>query len=151
MLVNQSSSSEEEEYYNENNEFEEGEYQFEGEMNDLEDEDDEDDDSNIFLVQDNMRYDYANIVMNNPTITNHPFIRNYRTIVSFEHFIKPEIAECFYLESGEYVAILKTFWIRIFQRKWRTFIREKKRFIRFCSQPWVLFYREINGKWPQMK
>ena len=49
----------------------------------------------------------------------HPFIRNYREIVLRDEYIKPEIAECILLSSGETVAILKTFWIRIIQRVWK--------------------------------
>ena len=48
----------------------------------------------------------------------HPTIMNYKKIVTRKNYIKPEIAEC-YLKKGILVAILKTFWLRIFQRTWR--------------------------------
>ena len=50
----------------------------------------------------------------------HPLIRNYLTIVSAPNYIKPEIMEVITLLTGETVVILKTVWIRIFQRKWRS-------------------------------
>jgi len=49
----------------------------------------------------------------------HPLIRNYKTIISNNSYIKPEIAKVIYLSGGECVAILKTVWIRILQRTWR--------------------------------
>ena len=48
----------------------------------------------------------------------HPTIRNYPAITTRENYIKPEIAECIMLPTLELVAILKTIWIRIIQRKW---------------------------------
>ena len=50
----------------------------------------------------------------------HPLIRNYLAIVSRPNYIKPEIMEVITLLTGETVVILKTVWIRIFQRKWRS-------------------------------
>ena len=55
----------------------------------------------------------------NFNLNTHPLIRNYKTIISNNSYIKPEIAEVLYLSGGECVAILKTVWIRILQRTWR--------------------------------
>lgn len=49
-------------------------------------------------------------------MNNHPLIRNYKNIISKANYIKPEIAEIFYLSGDECISILKTFWIRIFVR-----------------------------------
>lgn len=51
--------------------------------------------------------------------TKHSFIRNYSEIIKGPNYIKPEILSVVHLETGETVAILKTFWLRIFQRTWR--------------------------------
>jgi hypothetical protein len=51
--------------------------------------------------------------------TFHPFIRNYHKIVKRPNYIKPEIMQVIILETGEHVCILKTCWLRIFQRMWR--------------------------------
>lgn len=49
-------------------------------------------------------------------MNNHPLIRNYKNIITKANYIKPEIAEIFYLSGDECISILKTFWIRIFVR-----------------------------------
>lgn len=80
--------------------------------------------------------------------TNHPFIRNYKAIVSNENYIKPEIAECLYLSGDECVAILKTFWIRLVQRAWKRVFAERKNVFARRMRPDALRQREISGKWP---
>jgi len=59
-----------------------------------------------------------------------------------------EIAECFYLPSQECVSILKTFWLKIIQRKWKNIMRDRENIIRKRCHPNSLIYREIYGKWP---
>lgn len=53
----------------------------------------------------------------------HPFIYNYRTICKG---MKPQIAKCIYLQSGECVCIIKTFWIKIIQRRWKKIYHQYK-------------------------
>ena len=79
----------------------------------------------------------------------HPFIRNYKMIVSNENYIKPEIAECLYLSGEECVAILKTFWLRLVQRAWRRVFNERKQILARRMRPDALRQREIHGKWVQ--
>jgi len=80
----------------------------------------------------------------------HPFIRNYKKIISNKNYIKPEIAECFYLSGDECVAILKTFWIRIVQRAWKRVFAERTRIISLRKTINALKTREIYGKWPDV-
>jgi hypothetical protein len=92
---------------------------------------------------------YAHLCNNNlGNIINHPIFRNYKSIISKDSYVKPEIGECIYLETGECVAILKTFWVRLIQRKWKNIMREKSRVIRERCLPNTLKYREIHGRWP---
>jgi hypothetical protein len=77
----------------------------------------------------------------------HPFIRNYRQIVLRPEYIQPEIAECIVLYSGESVAILKTFWIRIVQRAWKRVFLERAALIKKRCTPGELYYRSIKGTW----
>jgi hypothetical protein len=71
----------------------------------------------------NQQYKEAHSKIN----TSHPTIRNYQDIVSRNNCIQPEIGEVFILiQSKEMVAILKTCWLRIFQRKWRAYIKNRK-------------------------
>jgi len=53
--------------------------------------------------------------------------------------LHPEIAECIILTGGETVAILKTFWIRIIQRKWKKVFR---------SYMWNQYLRQLKGLTP---
>ncbi len=77
-------------------------------------------------------------------IDNHSIYRNYKNIISRENYIKPEIAECVYLENQECVAILKTFWIKIIQRTWKNVIKSRKDIIKKCSNLNYLKQREIT-------
>ena len=68
----------------------------------------------------NIKQEYKNYmnsrIISNNKLNKHPLIRNYKNIISTPNYIKPEIAEVIYLQGSECVAILKTFWIRIFLR-----------------------------------
>ena len=61
---------------------------------------------------------------------NHPTIRNYHNIISKPNYIKQEIGEYIILPTQEAIAILKTFWIRIIQKKWKKVFQERKNIIR---------------------
>jgi hypothetical protein len=84
---------------------------------------------------------------NSPVINNHPIIRNYKNIVTRMGYIKPEIAECIYMDSGHCVCILKTFWLRIIQRTWKRVFAERRRITRIRQSPAALFYRQRTGVW----
>jgi hypothetical protein len=78
----------------------------------------------------------------------HDIFRNYIQIVLRENYVKPEITECIYLNTGHCVAILKTFWLRLVQRKWKNIMKERENIIIKRRQQKSLRYREITGKWP---
>lgn len=71
----------------------------------------------------------------------HPVIRNYKKIAR----LQLEIADVVVLDGGESVCILKTFWIRIFQRKWKKYCAVKKQRLQFARNPWSFIYMEIMG------
>ena len=75
-------------------------------------------------------------------------IRNYKNIITSERYIKPEIAQCIYLPTQECIAILKTFWIRLIQRKWKNVLSERKRVTEKRNNVISIVYREIYGAWP---
>jgi len=79
----------------------------------------------------------------------HDIYRNYRNIIMRDDYIKPEIAQCIYLETQECVAILKTFWIRLIQRTWKNILKKRENIIRNRCHPNSLRHREITGKWPK--
>jgi len=87
-----------------------------------------------------------------PSIRNgkHAIYRNYRNIISEPDYIKPEIAQCVYLESKHCVAILKTFWIKWIQRTWKNICTERKRILNERCNVKSIRHRELTGKWPSI-
>ena len=78
----------------------------------------------------------------------HRIYRNYASIISKTNYIKPELAECVYLETQECVAILKTVWVKLIQRKWRNIVHVRREVMRKRSRPDAQHFMEINGRWP---
>lgn len=78
----------------------------------------------------------------------HRIYRNYASIISKTNYIKPELAECIYLETQECVAVLKTVWIKLIQRKWRNIVHTRREVMRKRSRPDAQHFIEINGRWP---
>ena len=106
--------------------------------------DDENENDNPKLI-DLYRYKYS-ILLRSQTFMNseHPLVRNYSNIIKSFYYIQPHIVECVYLPSpgGECVAILKTFWLRIVQRRWKRVY--KQRMALLCSVP-MMRMREIRS------
>lgn len=114
------------------------------------DDDDDDYDRDIVPIEEIMTLHndkYRSQFIRNTVRYKHPFIRNYRQIVLRPEYIQPEIAECIILPTGESVAILKTFWIRIIQRAWRRVLLERVATMKKRSSPSELYYRQTRGKW----
>jgi len=78
----------------------------------------------------------------------HSIIKNYKNIIAREDYISPQIVKCSYLPDGECVAVIKTMWIKLIQRRWRTVFNERRRIIGERSRISSIFYREIHGTWP---
>jgi hypothetical protein len=108
--------------------------------------DSEADDSSLVLFTNDYNDYYHQLV--SPTIK-HSTIRNYKNIIARPDYIRPEIAECIVLPSQHTVAIIKTIWIKIIQRKWKKVYAERKRIIKMRMNYSSLKTREITGKWPQ--
>tara|TARA_Y100000389_G_scaffold187640_1_gene209287 strand:+ start:104 stop:577 length:474 start_codon:yes stop_codon:yes gene_type:complete len=78
----------------------------------------------------------------------HPFIRNYSHYILSKKYNNTEIVETQELPGGELVAVLKTFWISIIQRRWRRIFNERKHVLNIRTMPTSILYRETHGKWP---
>ena len=92
---------------------------------------------------------YLHLANNNDaTVTNHSVFRNYKNIILKQPYIKPEIAECIYLENQECLAVLKTHWLKLIQRTWKNIIKKRKRVLQKRMDLNSLKQREITGKWP---
>ena len=87
--------------------------------------------------------------MNNRNL--HPIIRNYRNIIRESNqftiqIVKPVTISVGKNEWDKYsVAINKTHWIRLIQRKWRE-IRKKR--LQSMKNLANMKYRELHGNWP---
>ena len=85
------------------------------------------------------------VTANNLLAYGHPIIRNYFPIIQSRGIRSLEIVELCYLEPGdECVCILKTCWLRIFQRKVRNWIRNKVRVSEYLKRSRYLILRECG-------
>ena len=113
---------------------------------DYSDNDSDDSDSSLTLFTNDYN-DYYHQQL--PNTVKHNIIRNYKNIIARPDYIRPEIAECIVLPSQHTVAIIKTIWIKIIQRKWKKVYAERNRIIKLRMQYASLKTREITNKWPQ--
>ena len=72
----------------------------------------------------------------------HPTIRNYRNLV--RHY-QLDIVQPIYLPSGHMMCIPKTFWLKIFQRKYKKYYKELQKRIERAKHPKVLMRRQLTG------
>jgi len=61
---------------------------------------------------------------------------------------KLEIAQCIYLPTQHCISIIKTFWLKIIQRKWKNIYKERKSYILKRTNLNAIKYKEIYGRWP---
>jgi hypothetical protein len=115
------------------------------------DDDDSDDDNTILLKIDDsiklLRSNYKIFVRKINYYEKHPSIRNYDKIISRKDYIKKEIGQCIVLPTQETIAILKTFWLRIVQRKWKNIFKERQIILKKRNLPASLYKREIIPNW----
>lgn len=81
----------------------------------------------------------------------HPTIRNYENIINNPKQYEIQLIEPITVSTGDTefdkysAAIIKTHWIRLIQRKWREFRKEK---IKYISNLQNLQQRELTGNYP---
>lgn len=109
------------------------------------DDDDEEDEEEEGTDLTEIQRLYSNNYQASPHF-HHPTIRNYYNIIHRENYIKPEIGLCIMLTTGEQIVIIKTFWLKIIQRKWKKVVAERKRIIQEMSAPTALYNRSITNK-----
>lgn len=102
--------------------------------------------SKAYLSEENSirRYHRAIHIMNESL--NHPTIRNYRRVSN--KYIRLEIIQTDVLTGQEEVAYLKTFWLRIVQRRWKKIYQARKDLLRQRSTLSAIFERQRTGQWP---
>lgn len=74
-------------------------------------------------------------------------ITGYIKIVRKLNIHSVRLIEPYFTDSNEEMTIDKTYLIKIFQKKWRNILKERKRIIRLRCNPRELFYKQVNGKW----
>lgn len=118
------------------------------------DDDDDEDEDNIYLGKIDIGlscirslYNYLLRTPRRLLEHSHPVIRNYKNIILHQNYIKPEIAECIVLPTQETIAILKTFWIRIIQKKWKKIFKQRQEVIKKRHYLSNIKIREIKGNW----
>jgi hypothetical protein len=61
---------------------------------------------------------------------------------------KIEIMKLAVLEDQTYSVVIKTHWIRLIQRHWRSMLKKRNEIIRGRKHPAALLWREVTGKFP---
>jgi hypothetical protein len=98
-----------------------------------------------------LKADYKRISKNNSKIckNKHPRIRNYNKIIEKNNFIKLDIIYKEELSGNETVGYIKTFWIKLIQRRWKKIYKERQDILKQRMLPKSIREREITGKWPK--
>lgn len=104
---------------------------------------------NLWLIENARTIMYNNIIIPESYNINHPHIRNYINIITNNNYIKIDIAYVEELQGGEMVAYIKTFWLRIIQRKWKKIYRMRSELIKKRKLLKSIKYRNLYGKWPK--
>ena len=74
-------------------------------------------------------------------------IRNYNAVA--KKYIRLEIIQADILLPGqEEVAYLKTFWLRIVQRRWKKIYKARKELLWARGEMMAILERQRTGKWP---
>jgi hypothetical protein len=103
--------------------------------------------NNSYLFEENSLRRYIRAIQILHGGLEHPAIRNYQQ-VSNKH-MRLEIIQTDVLERQEEVAYLKTFWIRIVQRRWKKVYKTRQEILSQRKQPWAIYERQRTGQWPR--
>ena len=94
----------------------------------------------------NFQLFYYTIIEENIYPKEHPTIRNYNKFLNNYKTYTLDIIQYDELEGGESVCYIKTFWLKIFQRKWKQYYSKLKARIQKMERPQNIRKREIQGK-----
>jgi len=67
-------------------------------------------------------------------------VRNWENIIKRPDYYNMQIALCIKLNTGEYVCVIKTYWLKIIQRTWKKVFKERLRVLK------NIYLRNIKGK-----
>jgi len=75
-----------------------------------------------------------------------PTSSNYNVLLKH---IQLDIIKCDELTGQEQVGYIKTFWLKIVQRRWKNVYKERQHLLRLRSNPLALKERQLTGQWPK--
>jgi len=78
-------------------------------------------------------------------VITHPIIRNYNHILNTIENVKLDIIEVIELSGNEQVACIKTFWLKLLQRRWKRIYKDRMDKIRKLKNFHILKNRELTG------
>jgi|LakMenEpi03Aug12_release.lakeMendotaPanAssembly.Ray.scaffolds.fasta_scaffold401226_2 hypothetical protein len=87
---------------------------------------------------------YTRRMVQRRAIHPHPTIRNYNNMLPH---IKLDIVKCDELTGLEQVGYIKTFWLKIVQRRWKNVYKERQDLLKARSNPVALRERQLTGQW----
>ena len=98
-----------------------------------------------------LKADYKRVAKKNSKSLkqSHPTIRNYNKIIQANNFIKIDIVVISELPGNESVGYIKTFWIKLIQRRWKKIYKQRQDVLKQRMLPKSIREREITGKWPK--
>jgi hypothetical protein len=79
----------------------------------------------------------------------HPTIRNYNKIIEKDNFIKLDIIHIDELAGNESVACIKTFWIKLIQRRWKKIYKQRQDILKHRMLPRSIREKQLTGNWPK--
>jgi hypothetical protein len=77
----------------------------------------------------------------------HPTIRQYN-----QHYVRLELIQYIHVtvNGNEYhVGVLKTFWLRIVQRRWKKIFKSRQEITKKRSSVTALYEKQLTGMWPK--
>jgi hypothetical protein len=80
------------------------------------------------------------------SLETHPTIRNYGTVAN--KYTRLEIIQSDILSGQETVAYLKTFWLKIVQRRWKKIYKARQEILQKRKTIQAIQERQRTGKWP---
>lgn len=95
-------------------------------------------------IQGDWIFNHYNMYANDHSHLN---IRNYETLLRNPFIYSLKIINQYEIETGEHMAIDKTYLLKILQKKIRKWLQHKHRINNIRKNPRELLYRQVNGVW----
>ena len=77
-------------------------------------------------------------------------IRNYSNIICKRDYRNAQIVQRIRGPGTYSSAVIKTYYLRILQRKWKRIYAEKQRLIALRKNPRAIRFRELHGRWSRL-